>query len=175
MAFIKRSVKFYINICIKSQSMCTTSQRELRRLVTNRRRFCKCSKSEKNVVVLWDWDSFFKDVADDIKRVIKDKKVVSYPSAQTKQEGISNVKDFAEKNDHILVTQSHYFNGCEAANAILLNQGSNGVRNYLLRGVQNIICVQLTDAGTHPNIHGMKIDNRFRPVVLNKYHVRGLQ
>ena len=79
-------------------------------------------KSEKNVVVLWDRNYYFKDVADDIKRVIKDKKVVSYPSEKSEQEGILNVKNLVEKKDHILVTKSHYFNGCEAANIIFLNK-----------------------------------------------------
>merc|ERR1719367_1212364 len=61
-------------------------------------------KSEKNVVVLWDHDRFFEGIADDIKRVIKDKKVISYPAENSKQEGISNVQNFVENNDHILVT-----------------------------------------------------------------------
>ena len=121
-------------------------------------------KSEKNVVVLWkpldfnDWK--FKDVADDIKRVIKDKKVVSYPSKQTEEEGILNVKDFVEKSNHILVTESHYFNGCEAANIIFLYGGYVGVRNCILRGVQNIICVRETYSDD-VEIRGMKEDNRF--------------
>jgi len=116
-------------------------------------------KSEKNVVVLWD-NYDFKDVADDIERVIKDKKVVSYPSEKSEQEGISNVKDFVEKNNHILVTESHYFNGCEAANIIFLTYGGEGLRNCILRGVQIIICVQLTD-GNDAGMSGMKEDYRF--------------
>merc|ERR1719367_1012552 len=89
-------------------------------------------KSDKNIVVLWDEDIYFKDVADDIKRVIKDKKVVAYPSKESKEEGISNVKQFVEKSDHILVTRRQYFNGCECANVILLTGGREGVRNSVL-------------------------------------------
>ena len=119
-------------------------------------------KSEKNVVVLWDDDIDFKDVADDIKREIKDKKVVSYPSEKSEQEGILNVKDFVEKNDHILVTKGHYFNGCEAANIIFLTSSFGGLRNCILRGVQNIICVQFTgSAFGDAKIRGMKEDKRF--------------
>lgn len=116
-------------------------------------------KSEKNVAVLWDhWT--FNEVAEDIKRVVKDKKVVPYPSAKSEQKGILNIKDFVEKNDHILVTHSRYFNGCEAANIILLTYGTQGLRNSILRGVQNIICVQLTGS-LDAAISGMKEDKRF--------------
>ena len=118
-------------------------------------------KNEKNVVVLWDWNSMFKDVADDIKRVIKDKKIVSYPSEKSEQEGILNVKEFVEKNDHILVTEGQYFNGCEATNVIFLTYSSRGLRNCILRGVQNIICVQLLFGVSNAKISGMKEDNRF--------------
>ena len=106
------------------------------------------------------WDSYkFKDVADDIKRVIRDKKVVSYPSKQCQKEGIKNVKDFVEKSGQILVTEGRYFKGCEAANVIFLTHNAVGVRNCLLRGVQNIICVQLI--GASAGIRGMKEDYRF--------------
>ena len=121
-------------------------------------------KSDKNIVILWDNDSVFKDIADDIKRVIKDKTVVSYPSKQSKKEGISNVKQFVEKSDRILVTQDYYFNGCESANAIFLYCGSGGIRNGVLRGVQNILCIQLRAGGAgafNPKINGMKEDSRF--------------
>ena len=104
---------------------------------------------------------FFKDVADDIKRVIKDKNVVSYPSEKGEKEDILNVKNFVEKNDHILVTEGHYFNGCEAANIIILFSSGAGLRNCILRGVQNIICVQLSDYGANAKINGMKEDKRF--------------
>ena len=84
-----------------------------------------------------------------------------YPPAshQDKQKGISNVKDFIEKDNHILVTEARYFNGCEASNIIFLTRGlSGGVRNSLLRGVKNIICV---DVGGWIKVEGMKEDNRF--------------
>ena len=93
--------------------------------------------------------------------MINDKKVVSYPSEKSEQEGILNVKDFVEQNDHILVTESPYFNGCEAANIIFLTISTVGLRNCILRGVQNIICVQLSFFGIEAEIRGMKEDNRF--------------
>ena len=115
-------------------------------------------KDNKNVVVLFD-DSMYKDVGKDIKRLIKGKTVVEYPpSNQDKQKGISSVKDFIEKDNHILVTKNRYFNGCEAANIIFLTYGRPGVRNSLLRGVQNIICVQVGE--WHAIIEGMKEDKR---------------
>ena len=157
--------------------------------------------SEKNIVVLWDDCSKFGDVADDIKRVIKDKKVVAYPSKQSKEKGmlstiasklfpskqskekeILNVKQFVEKSDHILVTRNQYFNGCESANVIILTNSILGTRNIVLRGVHNIICVQLYPTSYYPKkgkfnsssvldhiseynpkarMYGMKEDNRF--------------
>ena len=111
-------------------------------------------KDRKNVVVLYDDDcSFFKDVGKDLRRLSKDKIVVEYPSSQGKQKDISNIKNFIEQNDHILFTRRDYFNGCEASNIIYLNGSSNGVRNCLMRGVQNVICIQV-DAYT--SICGMK-------------------
>ena len=117
-------------------------------------------KSEKNIVVLWDSPTF-EDVANDIKKVIKDKEVVAYPSKKSKEEGISNVQQFIEKIDHILVTRNKYFNGCESANVIFLTRGFEGVRNSVLRGVQNIICIQLTFGDYDAKMNGMKEDNRF--------------
>ena len=70
------------------------------------------------------------------------------------------MKDFVEKNDHIFVTKSRYFHGCEAANIILLTDGLEGVRNCILRGVQNIICVQLK-GGFETKISGLKEDKQF--------------
>ena len=126
-------------------------------------------KNEKNIVVLWNDDSYFKDVADDIKSVIKDKKVVPYPSkceyVNVKSfrsfMGISNVKQFVEKKDHILVTKDDYFKGCECANVIVLTYGRAGLRNSVLRGVQNLLCVQLTDYLYEPKMNGMKEDHRY--------------
>ena len=123
------------------------------------------AKNDKNIVVLWDSPQFFKDVADDVERVVDDKNVVSYPSSQGQELNISNFKGFVEKSDQILVTRDHYFNGCEASNVILFTSSTKGVRNCLLRGVQNVICVQLTlnrpEYPDNPKIKGMKIDNRF--------------
>ena len=115
-------------------------------------------KGNKNVVVLFDDDYAFKDVGKDLKRLIKDKTIVEYPSNQDKHKGISDIKDFIEKDNHILVTESRYFNGCEASNIIFLTYGyGEGVRNSLLRGVKNIICVNVGAV----RFEGMKEDNRF--------------
>ena len=121
-------------------------------------------KSQKNVVVLWDIDLNFEVVANDIRRVIKGKKVVSYPSKNSHEEGILKIKDFVEKSGHVLVTLARYFNGCEAANVIFPTRGDAGLRNCLLRGVQNVICIQLIEQNSgieNAEIKGMKEDNRF--------------
>ena len=127
-------------------------------------------KSDKNIVVLCDWHTF-KNVTDDIKRVIKDKKIVVYPSRQSKEEGISNVKQFVEKPDHILVTHYRYFNGCESANVIYLKGNDDCIRNRVLRGVQHILCIHIMRVGhgREAKIHGMKEDNRF----LTEYESEG--
>ena len=118
-------------------------------------------KSDKNIVVLWD-NLYFQNVADDIKKAIKNKNVVVYPSEQSKEEGILNVKQFVEKNHHILVTQNRYFNGCESPNVVYINCEEAGLRNSALRGVQNFICIQLqTQYGHGVKINGVKEDNTF--------------
>ena len=123
-------------------------------------------KSEKNIVVLWDEEIYFDKVAKNIKKEIKDKIVVSYPEEQCKEKGVSNVRQFVEKSNHILVTQYGYFNGCECANVIILTSGTaGGIRNCVLRGVQNLICVQFIGSGygwfIEATMNGMKEDNRF--------------
>ena len=117
-------------------------------------------KSGKNIVVLFDdVTGIFRDVADVIKRVVKDKQVVPYPSYKSKKEDIENVKIFVEKTDHILATKHDYFDGCEAPNIIYLSYIFGiGIRNYLLRGVENLICVQLDD---NFELKGIKEDRRF--------------
>ena len=122
-------------------------------------------KDKKNVVILHDGDPDFKDVGKDLKRLTKDKTVIEYPSNQGKQKDISNIKDFIEKDDHILFTERDYFNGCEASNIIYLNHSHKGFspnligyRNTLMRAVQNVILVNL---GEFTNITGMKEDYRF--------------
>merc|ERR1712198_496392 len=112
----------------------------------------------KNVVILHDFDSYFKDVGKDLKRLIKDKTVIEYPSNEGKQKSIQNIKDFIEKDDHILVTRNDYFNGCEASNIVFLHYLWSGIRNGLLRGVKNLI---LVDIRGYAKISGMKEDNRF--------------
>merc|ERR1712198_661091 len=89
-------------------------------------------KDNKNVVILHDGDSYFKDVGKDLKRLIKDKTVIEYPSNEGKQKDIKNIKDFIEKDDHILFTRNDYFNGCEASNIVFLSSFSPGIRNSLM-------------------------------------------
>ena len=114
-------------------------------------------KDKKNVVILHD-SSLFEDVGKDLKRLIKDKTVIEYPSNQGKQKDISNIKDFIKMNDHILFTKQNYFNGCEAPKIINLNYGNFDHRNAWLRGVQN---VRLVYVGGYAVTSGMKEDNRF--------------
>merc|ERR1712126_722262 len=110
-----------------------------------------------NVVILYASDSF-KDVGKDLKRLIKDKTVVEYPSNEGKQKDIQNIKDFIEIDDHILFTKQDYFNGCEASNIIYLNAFLSGIRNSLMRGVKNLILVDACDGAS---VSGMKEDKRF--------------
>ena len=114
-------------------------------------------KDKKNLVILYDY-SLFKGVGKDLARLVKDKTVIEYPSNHGKQKDISNIKDFIEKDDHILFTKRNYFNGCETSNVIYLNWSSNGQRNVLMRSVKNVI---LVDVDSRVKIDGMKEDNRF--------------
>ena len=84
--------------------------------------------------------------------------MIEYPSNQGKKKDIQNIRDFIEKGDHILFTEKDYFNGCEASNIILLNCSLEGIRNRLMRGVKNLILVQI---GGYAEISGMKEDKRF--------------
>ena len=91
---------------------------------------------------------------------IKDKTVIEYPSNEGKLKDFSNIRDFIEKDDHILFTKSYYFNGCEASNIIFLGHHSEGVRNVMMRAVKNLILVDFYDSGEY-EISGMKQDKRF--------------
>merc|ERR1712136_60316 len=115
-------------------------------------------KDNKNVVILYDSDYNFKDVGKDLKRLIKDKTVIEYPSNEGKKKDIQNIKDFIEKDGHILVTRNDYFNGCEASNIVFFNYVDRGLRSSLMRGVKNLI---LVDVGDNGEISGMKQDDRF--------------
>ena len=84
--------------------------------------------------------------------------MIEYPSNEGKQKDIQNIKDFIEKDDHILFTKQDYFNGCEASNIVYLNRAFNGIRNSLMRGVKNLI---LVDVDGLTKISGMKEDNRY--------------
>ena len=135
------------------------------------------SKNNKNIVVLFDhqlhkkWDSVsnkhyeYINISDDIKQVAQDKTIIAYPSHISKENEISNIKSFIEKENHILVTEEQYFNGCETSNLIYLYLGAPrtaGLRNCILRGVQNVICIQDWNAYHDCTIEGMKKDCRFR-------------
>ena len=116
-------------------------------------------RDRKNVVILHNNDDGFEDVGKDLKRLIKDKTVIEYPSNEGKKKDIQNIKDFIEKDDHILVTRDDYFNGCEASSIVYLSYGySSGIRNGLMRGVKNSI---LVDVNGRAKISGMKEDKRF--------------
>ena len=118
-------------------------------------------RDEKNTVVLFDSD-YFKDVGNELKTIIKDKTVVCYPLEKQKGQEHPSIKDFIEKDNHILVTQKQYFNGCEASNIIFLNICNDGVRNCLLRGVKNAICIQpVLKYYKSLRIRGMKEHNQF--------------
>ena len=116
-------------------------------------------RDRKNIVILYDVSKIFKNVGKDVERLITDKEVVEYPSSKGKQKGISSLKNFIENDSHILVTHRNYFNGCEASNIIFLNNNGFGVRNSLMRGINNVICVQVSD---YVKISGMKVENRYQ-------------
>ena len=116
-------------------------------------------KDNKNLVVLFDDSGLFGDVDSDLRRLIKDKTVVEYPSKQNKQKGIQNIKDYIEKDNHILVTRNKYFNGCEASKVLFLTNGYDGERNSMMRSVKNLTCVQVSGYAT---IYGMKENKRFQ-------------
>ena len=116
-------------------------------------------RDKRNVVILYDEHrSYFNDVGSVVKRIRNDKTIVEYPSLQGQIKDILDVKRFIEMDNHILVTSKRYFNGCEASNVILLHGSTSGVRNCLLRAVQNVICVQV---GRNVKINGMKEENKF--------------
>jgi len=115
-------------------------------------------KDKKNVVILHDDGSCFKDVGKDLKRLIKDKTVIEYPSNDGKKKDIQNIRDFIEKDDHILFTKRDYFNGCESSNIVYLNDSTDGLRNSVMRAVKNLI---LVDVGNRSGVGGMKEDKRF--------------
>ena len=115
-------------------------------------------KDKKNVVILHDGHASFEDVGKDLKRLIKDKTVIEYPSNEGRQKIIQNIKDFIEKEDHILFTKTDYFNGCEASNIVYLSHSGGGIRNSLMRGVKNLM---LVDVDSGAVISGMKEDRRF--------------
>ena len=119
-------------------------------------------KNDKNIIILQDRCSKFKDIENTLKIAVQNKTVLSYPSAcKNEQQSIDNVISFSERTNHILITQGKYFNGCEASNVIFLNYQDYGVRNCLFRSVENVICVQLMDDNRDAEIKGMKEDTTF--------------
>ena len=122
-------------------------------------------QSDRNIIMLHDLNFSTRDIEYALKEVQTSKIILSYPCHGNKDQERRNFQDFCEKQNHLLITKDKYFNGCEAPNVILLTSSTKGVRNCLLRGVQNVICVQLTlnrpEYPDNPEIRGMKIDNRF--------------
>ena len=119
----------------------------------------KAESNNKNVVILLD--SPPRDIEKALKNVIKNKTIVRYPSScGSKKQSIDNVISFSEQNNHILVTESKYFDGCEASNLIFVSWFPDGVRNNVMRAVQNLICIQLLGV-MDAEIKGMKKDNTF--------------
>jgi len=118
-------------------------------------------KGNKNLVVLFNvWHDkleniCLKDIVSDLKRLTKNKTVLEYPSKEDKQKGIQNIKNFVENDNHILVTEGKYFNGCEASKLLFINCNWNGVRNHMMRSVENLMCIDV-DYGDNAKINGMK-------------------
>ena len=96
--------------------------------------------------------------------MITNKTIVSYPSScGSKKQSIDNVISFSEQNNHLLVAEKKYFDGCEASNVIYLISGDNGgIRNSFMRAVQNLICIQvLQSTSIAADLKGMKEDSTF--------------
>ena len=90
--------------------------------------------------------------------MIKDKILIKYPSNEGKQKDIQNIKDFIEKDDHILYTKTDYFDRCEASNIVFIEFLGREIRNSLMRGVKNLILVSVY---IFAETSGMKEDKRF--------------
>jgi hypothetical protein len=121
-------------------------------------------KSNKNILILYDGLSDFKDIETTVNKIIIDKTVVGYPSiCRNKVKSVDNVICFTEQANHVLVTEGRYFNGAEVCNIIFLSSlTGSGMRNCFMRAVENVMCVQLTMIGSSDaKITGMKEDNRF--------------
>ena len=54
-------------------------------------------KDKKNVVILYDGDIYFKDVGKDLKRLIKDKTVIEYPSNEENKKTFKILKILLRK------------------------------------------------------------------------------
>jgi hypothetical protein len=119
-------------------------------------------KTAKNIVILYDGSGLFNTIENDLKTAITDRTIVSYPSGcKNTQQSIDNVKNFIAQNNHVLVTRDVHFNGCEATNVIYLKNSNYDIRSALMRGVQNVICVQLLRGHNDIKIKGMKEVNTF--------------
>jgi hypothetical protein len=118
--------------------------------------------SNKNIVLIHNTKLDSKDMQTTLKRVITDKRILKYPSNQGAEKGEQNIRDFTEKPNHILVTHYRYFNGCEAANVMFVNNGDliEGLRNQVLRGIENVVVIAI-DEENELVVEGMKIDKHF--------------
>ena len=118
-----------------------------------------CKKNDKNIVILYDSDYYFKDIEKSVRNVVTNKTVLEYPSKKGgKKQSVQNVHQFAQQKNHILVTNRKYFNGCEASNVLYLSYGDYGIRNCSMRAVQNLITINVDGRA---EIKGMKVDNTF--------------
>ena len=119
-----------------------------------------CNK--KNIVLLHDKWFTSKDIQVALKHV-PNYTIKKYPSNKGKEKGNANIKEFCEKANHILVTKSKYFNGCEASNLIYTINSLDGdgiARNTLMRGVQNVVIIDVCACTSGVDMN-MKIDKTF--------------
>ena len=124
----------------------------------------------KNIVVLFNDVFMSKGIKMALENVLQYQTILTYPSDEGKEKGTQNVKDFCEKPNHVLLTPFNYFNGCEAANVIYIGTATlaDGVRNEMLRGVENFVYIQI---GGEQKVHGMKEDNTFYPYEKYPYNL----
>ena len=112
-------------------------------------------RNNKNIVLLHTKYFKSKDIQSVLEEIMENQTILTYPSDKGKERGKQNIKDFCETPNHILVTRIRYFNGCEAANVIFVNNyyDNEGVRNQMMRGVENFIFI---DVKGSINVEGMK-------------------
>ena len=127
----------------------------LKKVITDKKVIAYPSRKKEYNYFINEEKNILKNQTDEeIKNELEEMKI------QIQKESISHIHDFVQNNCHILVTKNHYFNGCEASNVIFVTVHPESVRNSLLRGVQETICIQILYSA-EPKIYGMKEDDRF--------------